>query len=141
MPRLDTRFLRKRFLESGLSPRQVRRTIAELEDHFDDLYDDAMASGMSAAAAEKIAMQQLGDMDSLIAAVRARPELRSWAYRFPLIAMFVYPLACVIALPAMPVIIGFSRAEQVARWAACFVASAIVTATLLLLMLLAITLT
>lgn len=141
MPRLDEAGLRRRLLESGLSPRDVRRTLAELNDHFDDLYEHERQLGADERTARETATRQLGDCETLVAAVRAHPELRGWAYRYPQVARLVYPLACVAALPAAPVIIGFSHGAQLARWVACLVGAGIVTVALLLLMQLTITLT
>ena len=141
MPRLDEQGLRRRLLDAGLSPRDVQRTLAELNDHYDDLYEQELRRGAGADAASRRALRRLGEPEALMAEVRARPELRSWAFRYPQMARLVYPLACVIALPAMPVIIGFSHGALLARWVACLLAGGVVTAALLLLMQLTITLT
>jgi hypothetical protein len=71
----------------------------------------------------------------------ARPELRSWAWQHPRLAMAVYPLACVAVLPVVPLIAGVVNAPVLARWAGCAVLSGLVTAAMLLVLQLVITLT
>lgn len=91
--------------------------------------------------AERQAIRQLGDIDLLANAVCARPELRSWAADYPRIALVVYPLACLAVLPAIPFIAGVANASYLARWIACALLSGLVTATILLVLQLSITLT
>ena len=73
--------------------------------------------------------------------MRQQPGLKSWAWRYPRVAMLVYPLACVAALPAVPIIAGVRHAPHVIRWAACLFIGAFVTAAMFLLLQLSITLT
>ena len=140
MPDFDAARLRQRLLEAGLSPRDVRRTLGELRDHFEDLYERERRAGADHQTARHRALHELGDGDALVAAVRAHPELRSWAYRHPQVARVVYPLAYFAALPAVPLIIGFSHGAQLARWVTCLLLGGLVTTALLLLMQLTITL-
>ncbi len=72
-----------RLLRGGVAPRHVRRTIAELQDHFVDLHTEAMARGLSAVEAEADARSRLGKEDDLVQEVLNKPELRSWASRWP----------------------------------------------------------
>ncbi|MGI9223016.1 MAG: HAAS signaling domain-containing protein [Woeseiaceae bacterium] len=141
MSRPELSRLRARLLRSGVAPRHVKRTVAELDAHFDDLVDEARGTGADRALAERQALEQLGDMDLLADAVCARPELRSWAANYPRIAVIVYPLACLAILPAVPLIAGVANASNLARWIACALLSGIVTATILLVLQLSITLT
>ena len=83
----------------------------------------------------------LGDLRDLAAAIRSQPELRSWAYRFPHLALLVYPLTCLALLPAVPVMAGIAHAGYLARWAACIFLSGVVTAAIFLFMQLTIALT
>ena len=141
MPRLDLTGVRNELLDSGISPRHVRRTVDELNDHFEDLYRNARAGGADTTAARHAALQELGDLDNFVAAMRERTELRSWAFRYPHLALFVYPLTCLAVLPAVPVLVGFANADRLARWATSLLLSGLVTAAMLLVLQLTITLT
>lgn len=126
--------LRLRLLERGIPARHVRRTLGELEDHYQDLVDEAVVNGASVEDARAQAAARLGEMDDVIAGMLACPELRSWAYRHPRIAVIFYPLACLFALPAMPVIAGVSNAPLLARWGASLLLAGLFTATMLLVL-------
>ena len=141
MSRPDLGRLPARLLRSGVAPRHVQRTVAELDAHFDDLVDEALGNGSDRARAECRAIKQLGDIELLADVVCARPELRSWAANYPRIAIVIYPLACLAVLPAVPLIAGVANASHLARWIACALLSGIVTAAILLVLQLSITLT
>jgi hypothetical protein len=138
---LDLNGLQKELLRCGIAPRHVRRTVSELSDHYDDLVEEALHDGASRIEAHAYANQVIGEIADIGAAVRARPELRSWAFRFPRVAAVVYPLTFLALLPAAPVFLGFAYGNYVARWIACLAVSALVTATMFLVLQLAITLT
>ena len=112
-----------------------------MSDHYDDLVEEALSDGASRIEAHAYANKMIGEVVEIGAAVRARPELRSWAYRFPRIAAVVYPLTFLALLPAAPVFLGYAYGTYVARWVACLLVSALVTATMFLFLQLAITLT
>jgi hypothetical protein len=133
--------LRKELLRCGVAPRHVRRTVSELADHYDDLVEESLQAGDSRLQAHDNAARLLGAPGDIAAAVRARPELRSWAFRFPRLAAFVYPLTFLVLLPAAPVFLGYAYANYVARWVACLLLGALVTAAMFLFLQLAITLT
>ena len=141
MPRPDFGALQAQLLRSGQSPRHVRRTITELDEHFDDLVDAAVAKGAGVIAAERQALQDLGDVHQIAAVIDARPELRSWAFHHPRIAIVLYPLACLAVLPVVPLIAGVTNASYLGRWIACAALSGVVTASIMLLLQLSITLT
>lgn len=141
MPRLDFSELQSELLRCGVSPRHVRRTVGELSDHYQDLVDRALADGAESDTAQARALAELGDLHDIAAAIRAQPELRSWAYRFPYLALIVYPLTCLALLPAMPVMVGVAHAANLARWAACILLGGVVTAAIFLFMQLTIALT
>ncbi len=126
--------LRQRLLESGIPTRHVGRTLDELEDHYRDLIDEATCDGESIDDARAQAAARLGDIDNVVAGTLACQNLRGWAYRYPRIAIFFYPLACLFALPAMPVIAGVSNAPLVARWGASLLLAGLFTATMLLVL-------
>lgn len=140
MPDIDLSQLRTRLLQWGVAPAHVRRTVGELEDHFEDLVKQGLDSGLDPLEARDCARSSLGSIDDIVNAVRAQPELRSWAYRHPRIAAVVYPLTCLALLPAAPVFVGFAHATAIARWIACLLLGGLVTASMLLFLQLAITL-
>jgi len=137
----DFSSLRKQLLRSGIAPRHVRRTIDELEDHYEDLVEQALSDGVSRMEAHSSASERLGQVSDIAMAVQAQPELRSWAFRFPRVAALVYPLTYLALLPAAPVFLGYAYASYVVRWVACLFLSALVTAGMFLFLQLAITLT
>ena len=141
MYELDKKRLRQDLIGAGVAPRHVRCTIDELQDHYDDVVEQELEAGADRLTACEAALERLGPVDDIVAAVRARPELQSWAFRFPRLAAVLYPLTFVALLPAAPVFIGYANASLVARWTACLFASAMVTAGLFLFLQLAITLT
>jgi hypothetical protein len=94
--RLDK--LGERLLRSGVAPRHVRRALFELKGHFADLVDELQSKGCSRAESESQAWVRLGSDDTFVASVLARPELRSWAHRWPWLAFAVLPLVTFIAL-------------------------------------------
>ena len=130
----------KDLLRAGIAPSHAHRAVAELEDHFQDLVEAAVAEGRSREAAEAAAASRLGAMSDVLQAMKARPELRSWAWKWPRVALVVYPLACVAALPAVPVIAGVQHASLVGRWLACFAIGGFITAFMMLVLQLSITL-
>src|SRR5882762_5584667 len=89
--------LSERLLRAGIGPRRVRRLISELEAHFDDLVAEFQSTGLSQAESESQAAVRLGTEEVLAASITARPELRSWARRWPWLAFAVLPL---LSLPA-----------------------------------------
>ena len=99
MPELQLTELHSELLRSGVAPRHARRTIAELADHYDDLVEGALGDGADRGAAEVRALDDLGDLRDIATAIKAQPELRCWAYRFPHVALIVYPLTCLALLP------------------------------------------
>jgi len=124
-------------LEAGISPRQVRRIVMELEDHVEDLREEALAGGMSFNEATDFARRRIGHQAHIAERVLSTPELRPWIYRYPRFARLYLPLAYVLLLPAAPV---FANPGRVFRWSAALMLSAAVTATMMLCMQLAIAL-
>lgn len=141
MPRPDFEQFARDLRRAGIAEKHVRRAVIELRDHFDDLVEDALHEGNDRADAESCAAQRLGDLDTVGEAISAQTELRSWAFRWPRLALVCYPLACVAALPAAPIIAGIQNAPLLARWAACLLLGGLATATMLLVLQLSITLT
>jgi hypothetical protein len=84
--------LRERLLRAGVAPKHVRRTIAELEAHRQDIVTELRGRGVSAAQAEADARARLGSDETIAASVLARPELRSWARKRPWAAFTIMPI-------------------------------------------------
>ncbi len=141
MPRLELGEFSRSLLQTGVSPRHVRRTVLELAEHYDDLVESALGEGMRLEAAEDRALHDLGDLDDIGQALQSQPQLRTWSLRYPYLALVLYPLTCIALLPAVPVRAGVAHAGYLGRWAMCLFLSGIVTATMFLAMQLSIALT
>jgi hypothetical protein len=132
VPEPDFLAYQKRLARQGVDPRYARRLAAELAEHYDDLREEAQRSGIPRGEVSMFAAQRLGSASAITAAVRERPELKSWPYRHPQLARVALPLAFAALLPVAPLIAGFNHAESVLRWTCCAMLSAIFTALLLL---------
>ena len=130
----DFNQLATRLLKNGIAPRHAHRTVNELRDHYDDLVDEAVDEGASSKFARRHATEALGPLDEFVQAMAARRELKTWAFRYPELAVVVYPLACLAVLPAVPVFAGIAHRDTLARWGASFLAAGLVTALMLLSM-------
>lgn len=133
-PSADFQRLESRLLRAGVAPRHVRRTVTELREHLDDLIDAELASGCELLTAQRRAMREMGNLDAVVIGMRARPELLSWAHRYPRVAIMVYPLTCLALLPVAPVFAGVAHASQIARWGVCMMFGGLVTASMFLLL-------
>ena len=134
MRELDFDALATSLLKKGISPRHAHRTVNELRDHYDDLVDASVDAGANSKEARLRAANALGPMDEFVAEMASRRELKTWAYRYPQLAVVVYPLACLAVLPAIPVFVGIANRTALARWGASLLAAGLVTAVLLLVM-------
>ena len=96
----ESRFddLHRRLLREGVKPAWVKRTMDELNDHFNDLYKEAMADGLSSEEAEELARSRLGDPKTIVEEILARPELRSRAHRYPKTFFILAPLAIFVSV-------------------------------------------
>ena len=130
----DFEEFRRDLLHRGIVPAIAERTCRELEEHYEDLVAELEAGGAASDAARGRAIDALGKLDDIAVAMSGRRELKTWPYRHPYAALVVYPLACIAALPAVPVIAGVSSATQLARWGASLLAAGAFTAGLLLLL-------
>lgn len=130
----DFNALASQLLSNGISPRHARRTVNELRDHYDDLMDAAVQNGASSKLARCRAAEQLGSVDDFVAAMASRRELKTWAFRFPKLAVVVYPLACVAVLPALPVFVGIAHRDLLTRWGTALLAAGLITATMMLVL-------
>jgi hypothetical protein len=83
--------LREQLLRAGIAPRHVRRTLAELRHHHEDLVSEERGHGVIGAAADAAARERLGSDDALAAAVLAKPGLRSMTARLPWLVFAILP--------------------------------------------------
>ena len=130
----DFNALAARLLRSGITPHHAHRTVNELRDHYDDLVDAAVDAGANSKNARRRAAVELGTMEDFVADMASRRELKTWSFRYPHLAVVVYPLACLAALPAMPVFAGFAHRATVLRWGVSLLGAGLVTALMLLVM-------
>ena len=130
----DFSVLAGHLLKSGISPRHAHRTVNELRDHYDDLVDAAVDEGANSKNARLSAANELGKLDDFVAEMASRRELKTWAFRYPRLAVIVYPIACLAVLPAMPVFVGIAHRTALMRWGASLLVAGMVTALLLLIM-------
>lgn len=141
MPEQSFDELRSYLLSSGIAPRHVKRTIAELHDHLEDLENEARSNGIAPIEALAYAETRIGEHKLIARHVLAKTELKIWIYRYPRIARLYLPVAYLLLLPTAPVFAGVENASAIARWSTSLIVSAAVTAAMLLLMQIAITLT
>jgi hypothetical protein len=96
MADLDFGAMQERLLRGGVAPGHVRRTIAELRDHHAELVAEATGHGATPEQATAQAWARLGDEDALVGEVLRRPELRSWAHRWPWAIYGLGPLVVLV---------------------------------------------
>ena len=77
--RFDT--LRETLLAGGIAPRHVRRYLAELSEHLDDLTAEQRTLGYDATDAVLRAHARLGDDGELAKAMLEQPGMKSWPAR------------------------------------------------------------
>jgi len=102
--------------------------------HTDDLVDAAVDDGASSKIARRRAATELGTMEDFVTQMAAHRELKTWAFRYPQLAVVVYPLACLAILPAMPVFAGIAHRTTLMRWGISLLGAALVTAMMMLVM-------
>ena len=88
--RLDR--LRDRLITGGVAHHHVKRTLAELGDHYDDALRAEHATGLNGSEAMARAWQRLGSEDDIVSTVLARPELRSLPARYPRVISAAGPI-------------------------------------------------
>ncbi len=130
----DFNQLATKLLKNGITARHVHRTVSELRDHYDDLVDSAVDAGANSRTARRLATRELGSMDEFVRQMASRRELKTWVFRYPQLAVVVYPLACLAVLPAMPVFAGIAHRTTLVRWGASLLAAGLVTTLMLLTM-------
>ncbi len=126
--------LTSRLRAAGIQPAVIERLVSEIDDHVEDLIADLMANGATEQRAFDEACKRLGSPEAIAAIAGDHEQLKCWWRRYPRTALVVYPLACVAALPAVPVLTGVRHAALIGRWLSCLLAGGIVTATMLLVL-------
>ena len=111
---LDLRGLRIRLLRGGVAPRHVNRTLKELRHHFADLEQKALSQGLSQLEASAQAAERIGDPELVIDEALSRPELRSWAYRWPWGVYGILPVVtmALVIVGSMFAVFGFLELAQ-----------------------------
>ena len=130
----DFNALTSELLKKGIKPRHAYRAVNELRDHYDDLLDAAVDEGATSRQARSRAARELGKSDDFVAEMASHPELKSWAFRFPRVAVIVYPLACLAVLPGIPVFVGLAHRTAVMRWGTSLIGGGLITAGMLLIL-------
>ena len=87
--------LRLELLRRGVTPAYVERTVLELEEHYTDLESAALASGVDADEAARLALATLGNERAIAAAILAQPALLTFSTRPPRVAQY-------LTLPGLP---------------------------------------
>jgi hypothetical protein len=88
--------LREKLLLGGIAPRHVRRYLAELHEHLDDLIREQRKAGYDGEDAALRARARLGSDDELAAAMLEQKQFRSIASRAPwAVFLFLPPVAAV----------------------------------------------
>ena len=109
MPEGQFESLRLELLRSGVTPVYVERTILELEEHYSDLESAALASGVDADEAARLARSTLGNERAIATAILVHPELLTFSTRYPRVAQY-------LALPGMPLMFCIEHRPGLTRW-------------------------
>jgi len=75
--------LRNTLLQGGVAYKHVKRFIGELKDHSADLEREATNNGSDLLTAKGEANTRIGDPELLVQEMLQRPELKSYAARYP----------------------------------------------------------
>jgi hypothetical protein len=122
----DNRFeaLKLTLQKGGVAPVYIDRTLLELEEHYADLEQDAIAAGLSRDEAARVAHAALGTERAIAEAVLARRELLEWSLRYPRVASCVRSATTIGLMPGMPVMFCVEHRPELTRWAAAVMAAA-----------------
>jgi hypothetical protein len=90
--------LREKLLLGGIAPRHVRRYLAELNEHLDDLTREQRGCGYDGEDARLRARARLGDDEELASAMLAQKGFRSVASRAPWAVFLLLPPVTAIAI-------------------------------------------
>ena len=124
--------LRRSMIEAGMPLGDIRRLIAELEDHRADIEADLVAGGARRADAANEARRRLGSHDRILAAVAEQPSLATPTQRLcPRLA--IYRSRLIYAL--VPALAGDTDPRSpLFKWSAAASLSAVATFSLLVLL-------
>ena len=124
MPASRFEALKLTLQEGGVAPIYIDRTLRQLEEHYADLEQDALAAGLSRDEAARAAHTALGTERAIAEAVLARPELREWSLRYPRVASCVRSATTIGLIPGMPLMFCIEHRPELARWAAALMGAA-----------------
>jgi hypothetical protein len=134
MPEAELQDFENYLLRSGVRSCHARRATIEIHEHLEDLRAEAIADGLRPEVAAMNARQVIGDLRQIADAIVCRPELRVWTFRYPRVARAFLPLAYLAMLPTRPLFAGVAKAPEIARWGACVMLGAAITAAMFLAM-------
>ncbi len=121
-------------LSAGVAPRHVVRAIIEISEHVEDIAAELIERGATPESAVSLARERIGAVESIKEQYMCQPQLKCWSHRHPQMARLIGSVEHALLLPAMPVSAMTAAGPAIARWCACVVLSAAVTASLLLVM-------
>lgn len=139
MPDGRLRKFEQQLLRAGITPAHAKRSALEIREHLEDLCDEAVCDGLTDSEAASLAKNQIGDLQLIADDIIGRAELKTWTYRYPKAATIVLPVAYLALLPTKPLFAGVANAPLIARWGACLLLGAFITAAMFLGMQLSIT--
>ena len=103
--------LHDRLRTAGVSPRHVRRYMAELSDHIVDLEAEAKAAGHPAP--RESALERLGRPDDLAQAMIDRPEFKAWTARAPWAVFLLGPPLLLAAIDLVSILLMIAIVKTV----------------------------
>lgn len=110
----------EQLLHGGASRYYVLRAIEELQDHFEDLEEEARNSGKTRRESRLEATERLGSLDSIAKEFLSRPETMSWGHRHPVLSSGVRVLGDVAEIPGIPILLCIENGHLIVRWVAAF---------------------
>jgi hypothetical protein len=116
----------------GAAPAIIRRTLQELEDHYEDAVAAARRAGLDRAAAETAAARSIGDLKHIVTEVAARPDLLSWRHRWPHAANCVNCASYCLLWPVSPFVYFVNHPAGIVRWSVSSSLAICVTGSILL---------
>ena len=133
-PSVEFRALKRKLVRGGVAPAIITRTLAELQDHHEDLQAEALASGRPVAEASVEAMERLGSSRVLAREVLRHPQFQSWAFRWPWVPAALRQAVVLTSLASVPVLVVVSRGPAIMRWCVSTGLAMLITGAMLLLL-------
>lgn len=127
------RDLEQALTRAGVAVWHARRATLEMEGHFQQLVEDALARGETSQEARRIAHEALGEDHELISHFAARRELLNWTHRWPA-GYALAPLATFVGLAVTEMAILVVLTNGISGYLHRLSLSASVTADINLLM-------